>query len=41
MDNLTGNIIQVSAEDDNLKEKTLKDIINEANREVKAANYIK
>ena len=41
MDDLTSNIIQVSAEDDNLKEEALKDTINKANREVEAANYIK
>jgi hypothetical protein len=40
-DNLTGNIIQVSAEDNNLKKKAFKDTINEANRETEAANYIK
>jgi hypothetical protein len=40
-DNLTGDIIQVSTENNNLKKKAFEDIMNEANREVKAANYIK
>jgi len=38
---LVSNTIQVSVEDDNLKKEALKDIINEANREVEAANCIK
>ena len=41
MDDLTSDIIQVSAEDDNLKEKALKNIINKVNKEVEAANHIK
>ena len=41
MDDLTNNIIQISAEDDNLEEEALKDIINKANREAEAANCIK
>ena len=40
-DDLTNNIIQVSAEDNNLKEKALKDTINKADREVEAVNCIK
>ena len=41
VDNLVSNIIQVFIEDDNLEEEALKDIINEADREVEATNCIK
>ena len=40
-DDLAGNIIQVSAEDNNPEEKAFKDIINKADREAEAANCIK
>ena len=40
-DDLVGDTIQVSAEDDNLEEEALEDTMNEADREAEAANRIK